>query len=193
MSSGFFLKYPDLHWQYGVPLESVHSEYCKSHLVFWAKHRLSAKQKEVLQNKRLPEVNSVTKSAFQNSILGAKRAPLKTVLSVCIAWQYYHISEVVEWRIRTEGDGFEIRVCCRQRVLNGTVIGEMVLKLNGAVWVRPAAVSQGHLDAVEDIRAGHIGGEWKHAHRWDLRISSISAQGICIHMWDQRKISNISE
>ncbi len=102
--------------------------------------------------------------AFQNSILGAKRAPLKTVLSVCIAWLYYHISEVVEWRIRTEGDGFEIRVCCRQRVLNGTVIGEMVLKLNGAVWVRPAAVSQGHLDAVEDIRAGHIGGECKHAH-----------------------------
>lgn len=34
-----------------------------------------------------------------------------------------------------------------------------MLKLNGAVRVRPAAVAKGHLDAVVDVRAGHIGGK----------------------------------
>lgn len=43
--------------------------------------------------------------------------------------------------------------------LSGTMIGQLVLKFYGAMRVRPAAVIQRHLDAVVDVRAGHIGGE----------------------------------
>lgn len=71
-----------------------------------------------------------------------------------------------------------------------TVIGELVLKFNGTVRVRPAAVVEGHLDAVEDIRAGHIGGEQKHAHHWDLHTLSISKQDIYIQVRTMKKAMN---
>lgn len=39
------------------------------------------------------------------------------------------------------------------------MIGQLVLKFDGTVRVRPAAVAQGHLDAVVDVSAGHVGRE----------------------------------
>jgi len=97
MSPGFFLKYPGWHWQYGTPLVSVQTEYCKSH-VFWAKHRLPTKQKQVLQNKELSKM---------------KQPPHDRVIRV-----YCMIGIIISlwWWSRVEdknrGNGFEIRAWC---------------------------------------------------------------------------------
>lgn len=110
MSPGFFLKYPGWHSQYGIPLVSVQTEYCKSH-VFWAKHRLPAKQKEVLQNK---EINSATKSFPKYYCWGQMKQPPQD----CVIRVYYVIGIIIslKWWSRVEdknrSNGFEIRVWC---------------------------------------------------------------------------------
>lgn len=104
--SPLFLKYPGWHWQYGIPLVSVHTEYCKSHS---SEHRLPTKQKEVLQNK---EINSATKSFPKYYCRGQMKKPPQD----CVIRVYCVIIISLKWWSRVEdknrGNGFEIRVWC---------------------------------------------------------------------------------